>query len=256
MTLIYISKLSVQLFGSALCVLMRVIPQRYRFGFAVAIARLFPHGLRHTLSFRMERMPGVSSAREAILSIIIEAMDCRRIRYDPTMTATGIELIHGAVRERQGVLLVGTHANGVLVRAALRLLHDEQAPLTVISLRDQYAVCGTGLTLPAIHPSGSFMIRVRTQLRKAQIVCGLIDTFNRCPKRPLELRAANGSIWGNDSLIRLALACNAKIIFGATHLSRNGSLVVTFKAAAEAQTPEDYWHQLAAFFQQHISVNT
>jgi hypothetical protein len=198
-------------------------------------------------------MPGVSSVREAILSIIMEAMDKRRIRFDPVVTVEGFELIREALLEGRGVLLVGTHANGVLSRAAFRLLYDAKLPLRVIALPDSYMVCGAGTSIPSIHPSGTFMIKVRTQLRKAEIVCGLIDDFNQSPKWPLELPARDGSIWANDSLIRLGLACNAQIIFVAARLARDGSLAITFQSASELQTPEACWRQFVSFFEQHMA---
>src|SRR3954463_850314 len=113
MALIYISQLSIRLFGSAVPVLMRVIPQRHRFRAAVVILRMIPPDLRHTLSPRLERRPGMSSMREVILGTILNAMDYGRVRFDPMVTVSGLELIHEALNEHRGVLLVGTHANGV-----------------------------------------------------------------------------------------------------------------------------------------------
>lgn len=253
MTLIYISQLSIRLFSSGVSVLMRVIPQRYRFRAAVGILRMIPHDLRHTLSPRLERRPGISSMREAILGTILTAMDYGRVRFDPMMTVSGLELIHEALDEHRGVLLVGTHANGVLARAALRLLYDANVSLTVISIKDLYPICGAGIVVPAIRPNGNLMVKVRTRLRNAHVVCGMIDAFKPSAQQTLELRGSNGSIWASDSLIRVALACNATIIFAAARLARNGRLVITFQAASEVKTPEDCWHQLIPFFEQHMT---
>jgi hypothetical protein len=253
MSLTHISQLSIRLFGSIISVLMRVIPQQYRFSVAVAVVRLIPHSLRHTLSPRLERRPGVSSMREAVLGTILEAMDYRRIRFDPAVTTSRLELIHEALREGRGVLLVGTHANGGLSRAALRLLYDANVPLTVFSSNEQYPVCGAGIMIPALRPAGSFMIKVRTELRNAHLVGGMIDAFNPSAQRSLELRGSNGSIWVSDSLIKLALACKATIIFASARLAPNGSIDINFQAASEVQTPEDCRHQLVSFFERHMT---
>lgn len=252
MTFRYISQLCVRLFGSAISILMRAIPRQYRFGVAVSFVRLIPHGLRHTLSPRLERRPGISSMREAILGSILEAMDYRRVRFEPVAKASRLELIHEALGEGRGVLLVGTHSNGGLSRAALRLLYDADVPLTVFSSNDQYPICGAGVLIPALRPAGSFMLKVRTELRNAGLVCGMIDAFNPSAQRKLEVRGGSGSIWVTDSLIKLALACGATIIFTSARLGRNGSIDINFQAASEVKTTEDCIHQLVSFFEQHL----
>jgi hypothetical protein len=255
MTLSYISQLSLRLFSNVICVLMRVIPQRHRFGAAVAIVRLLPHNLRHTWSPRLERRPGVSSMREALLGVILEAMDYRKIRFEPVVATSLLELIQESISERRGVLLVGIHSNGGLSRAALRLLHDANVPLRVFSSNEEYPVCGAGLMIPALSPNGSFLLKVRTEFRNAHLVCGMIDAFNPSAQRALELRGRNGSIWVTDSLIRLALACEAKIIFVAGRLARDGSILINSQPALEVKTPEDCRQQLVSFFERHMTNN-
>jgi len=253
MKLVYISQLSARLFAGAVSVLMRVIPRRYRFGAAVALVRLIPHDLRHTLSPRLERRPGVSSLREAILGKILEAMDYSKVRFDPVVTAPRLGLIQEALCERRGVLLVGIHSNGVLSRAALRLLHDKNVPLRVLSINDQYPICGAGVLVPALSTNGSFMIKVRTELRNARLVCGMVDAFNPSTQQSFEVRGSSGSIWVSDSLIKLALACRATIIFAAASLGRNGSIDIRFQAASEVETPEDCRQQLVSLFERHMT---
>ena len=249
----FFGKFCLEIFGSVVSVLMRAIPRSYRFGVAVGIVRTIPQALRHTLSPQLERRPGVSSLREVILGAMLEAMDDRRIRFDPLIIGSGFESIHEALREHRGVLLIGTHANGSLVRAAMRPIYDAGVPLTVIAISDRYPICGAGLAIPAIRPVQNFMIKVRTQLRDAHVVCGMIDAFQQSPQRAHELRATDGSIWVSDSLLRLAMACKATIVFAAARLERNSELTITLQAALEVQSPDDCRRQFILFFERHMT---
>jgi lauroyl/myristoyl acyltransferase len=188
-----------------------------------------------------------------ILGAIFEAMDDRGIRFDPLIFVSGLDVVHETLREQRGVLLIGTHSNGGLMRAVLRPLYDAGVPATPIAITAQYPICGAGLAIPAIRPLPAFMLRVLTLLRDGHVVCGMLDAFQQSPQRTLELRAGGGSIWVNDSLIRLAFACKAKIVFAAARLDRNSHLSITLRAASELQSPDDCRREFISFFEQHMT---
>jgi len=249
----FFGKFCIRILGSVVSMLMRAIPRRYRFGVAVRMVRTIPESLRHTLSPQFERRPGISSVREVILGTMFEVMDDRRIRFDPLISLSGFEVIHETLREHRGILLIGTHSNGGLMRAILRPLYEAGVPATPIAIADLYPICGAGVAIPAIRPVPTFMIRVLTLLRDGQLVCGMLDAFQQSPQRTLELRVRGGSIWISDSLIRLALACKATIVFAAARLEDDSSLAITLQAASEVQSPEDCRRQFISFFERHMT---
>src|SRR5216117_2227514 len=109
-----IGRFCLRIFEILVSLLMRAAPQKYRFRLAVGLVRIIPEHLRHTISPQLERRPGISSLQEAMLGAILEAMDNRGIRFDPVIIGSGFELVYEAMLEHRGVLLIGTHANGVL----------------------------------------------------------------------------------------------------------------------------------------------
>jgi hypothetical protein len=180
-------------------------------------------------------------------------MDDRSIRFDQQIEVAGFEPIHEALRDHRGVLVIGTHANGILTRAAMRALHDARAPLTVIAITDRYPIFGAGVQITAIRPVPNFMIKVRTLLRNAQVVCGMLDVYQRSPGHTFELRAGGGSIWISDALIRLAWACKATIVFAAARLEPTTKILITFQAASEVNSPDDCRREFISFFERHMT---
>jgi hypothetical protein len=81
----------------------------------------------------------------------------------------------------------------------------------------------------------------------------MLDAFQQSPQRTFDLRAKGGSIWISDSLIRLALACKATIVFAAARLERNSNLAITLQAASEVQSPDDCRRQFISFFEEHMT---
>ena len=231
--------------------LMRFVPRARRFPLSVQVASAFPP-LRQTRSGSLARIPNIHSVRERVLSAILDAMDSAGVGYEPLWKGPGIQAIQAPLADGRGVLLVGMHGNAGLSRLLLRSLYDARIPSTVVSLMDPHPVCGAAVAAAAIRPERNFMLAVRTKLRRGEVVCAMMDSFEPKGEGSVELRVAGGTIWIADALFHLAAACNAAVVFVGARLSHDGSLLVHLVPSSDSSDVAGTRTELLSHIRQHI----
>lgn len=241
------------LFYRTAAAILRLVPMHRRYRAALAVARLFPRDRRHTRSPSLKRRPGASSLREMVLGTLLEAMDFCSVGYEPAIVLTGSGPMQAALRAGRGVLYAATHANGGLARLAVRVFHDWNVGLAPVTLGARCAVPGKALLIPSIRRDPHFMVAVRTRLRNGELVCALLDAYERTEQRPVEIRAAGGSLWVSDSLLRLAVACGAAIVFAAASLDDDGTIRVTIETLPDDADAERSRSEFVAYIERHMA---
>jgi lauroyl/myristoyl acyltransferase len=228
---------------------MRLVPRHRRFAAAVYLSTLLEPIIRRTRQYRLqERAYKVDSAAEISLYFVLYAMTKHGVTFDTHVEVTNYPALREAVEAGTGVLLIAPHT--MLLHLLFRRLHEDGfAPVGLTSENDTRLV-GTAVPAETLQPSSTFLLNVRTQLRRRRLVCGMPDRAEHHRDRTVELETAKGRIIFAPALIRLAARAGARVLFAEVHLDR-GRAIATI-AAPEGETSIDVAAAFMRFVQAHV----
>lgn len=233
---------------------MWTVPRRYRFSAASMLARISIPVLKRTSWYRAKRQIRVDGAGEISLYCALEMISNSGALFDPLLEVEGAELLRDAMKRGRGVLIVSPHM--LLYQLVFRYLYDIGYSPTVVSTAPRVHIYGTGLTLPATRPSPTFMIRLRSVLRGGGVVCAMVDGKHASAQSLIEFSTVEGPMYISDALLRLALRCNARILFISlrTHERRRVLLNIAAPDTSSGLTVESAAKDCVAFIQAHVAA--
>lgn len=236
----------------ALALALRAAPRRHRFAAARLLARAAAPLARRTPGYDEKRRLGIDGPGEITLHHALSVMAHSGALFDLELEIDGAEHLDAALAAGRGVLVVAPHA--LLSLSLFRYLYDAGRVPAVVSAAPFEHIYGTRLVVPAVRPSPTFMIRVRSLLRAGGTVCAMIDQEPPGKPRATEFATPGGIVRVSDSLIRLALRCGAEVVFHAARLDRRRGLVLSFAAPRPAAraSAEAITQDFVAFVSSHV----
>jgi lauroyl/myristoyl acyltransferase len=245
------------LLSRALALGLWTVPRRYRFSAAALLARVLTPLVRRTSWYRAKRQQRIDSASEIALYYVLEMMTNSGALFDPVLHVEGADVLNQALKKGRGVLIVGLHA--LLSQLIFRYLYDKGNVPTIVSTAPSAHIYGTRLVATTIQPTPVFMIRLRSILRNGGMVCAMVDGEHSTKRKLIEFDTAEGTMYISDALIRLALRCDASVLFTSVRVDARRGVLLTIAAPATSTglTVESITEDCAAFIQAHVgqSVN-
>ena len=239
------------LVSRALALALWAVPRRHRFSAAALLGRFSTPVVRRTPWYRAQRRNRIDGAGEISLYHALEVLTNSGALFDPALRVEGAEVLDDALRRGRGVLVVSPHAR--LSQLIFRILYDRGHVPTVVSAAPSAHVYGTRLLIRTIQPSPTFMIPLRSVLRRGGVVCAMVDGKRAAGQRLIEFATAEGQMYISDALIRLALRCEASVVFVSVRLDRRRGVVLTIAgpAASRGLTAAPVANDGAAFIHAH-----
>lgn len=210
---------------------MRLVPRRYRFDTAFALARAAVPLFRRTQAYREQERIGFDGPHEIALHFVLNALTRKGTQFDPLIDVKGFEEFERAYAAGRGVLVIGPHA--ALTLLMIRLFHDRGLDPVVVSPDPRMRVGGTNVTARTVQPSPTFLVRTRSHLRRGALVCAMPDRAEHHGARTVEFATANGRVIVATALTQVAARCGAEVVFTEVHVEGRG-LVGTIAAPSGA----------------------
>lgn len=241
------------LLSRALALQMWAVPRRYRFRAAALLAGVLTPLVRRTSWYRAQRQHRIDGANEIALYYVLEIMTNSGALFDPVLDVEGAEALEEALKKREGVLIVGLHA--LLSQLIFRYLYDTGYVPTIVSAAPSAHIYGTRLVVRAIQPAPAYMIRLRSVLRDGGMVCAMVDGEHRTGRELVKFVTAEGPMYISDALIRLALRCNASVLFTSVRVDQRRGVLLTIAAPSTSTglTVESVTEDFVAFIQAHVA---
>jgi lauroyl/myristoyl acyltransferase len=211
---------SFHLAGLCFSAAMRLVPRRRRFGAAMLIARAASPLVRRTEAFQEQRRGNVDGVGEIALHLVLNTLTKNGTGFDPVIDIKGYEEFARAVAAGKGVLLISPHT--VLSLLMVRFLYDAGHDPVTIAADPQMRVSGTTLTAHTLQPSPTFLVAIRTLLRRGGLVCGMPDRGEAREGRTVEFATVNGPVILAPALIQVAARCGAQVVFLEVHAGERG----------------------------------
>src|SRR6476620_5535435 len=95
----------------------------------------------------------------------------------------------------------------------VRFFYDEGFDPIVITPDERLRVAGTKVTAQTVQPSRMFLIRLRSRLRRGELVCGMPDRGEHHMRRTIEFATAAGQVILAPAIIQVAARCDAEVLF-------------------------------------------
>jgi len=178
--------------------------------------------------YRVYGSLGIDGADEIALHYALNIMSSSGLLFDLEMKIEGAEILREALLKSNGTLIVAPHA--LLVLSLFRYLHDRGCFPTIVSAAPFVHIYGKRLVTRALPPSSSLFIRLRTVLRRGDVVCAMIDEAPRNSARTIQFPTSTRPIYISDGLIKLARRCDAGVIFTSARLDERQNIVLRFEA--------------------------
>lgn len=198
---------------------MLLVPRRMRYGMTRRLSHMLLPFWRHRLAtgkWHVER------DEEFAFGWALQLLDRFDVRFDPWVRMEGHELLKEAVEGGRGTLLVGTHAS--LTRLYMRALADAGYEFQLVAIEASFRIPGTERAITTIERSRNVLLRIRSALRRGEIVCALIDQRDSEARHATTFRTKFGEFHMVDTLFAVATACRAPTLFVMCTLDRHGAV--------------------------------
>jgi hypothetical protein len=212
-----------------------ILPKKKRFAAARRIALMIAPLLKRTPYFP-RRPSKLDGPREESLRMMVRTMTRARVEFDPDVDIVGKELVAGPP-----VLIVSAHF--LLNGAMTRWMIDSGRRLTMTLAGPREPMYYFGTTVPRdYHYAGPLLfLHMRRTLAEGGI--GFVIAEESEPHENwLEVETAAGHRYVSPAVFTFAARTHTPIVFGATYLSPEGRVTVTYEqprsTTAEAMTEE------------------
>jgi lauroyl/myristoyl acyltransferase len=243
--------------GRVVALSLGLLPRHLRYSVSVTLARLIAPTL-HLMSFdrRLRRFCAekkilmIDTIQERALYLFLTAITNQGARFDPICRIEALDLLDAALCQRRGVLLIGPHA---MLNALLhRYLYDRSCLFNVLSAAE-HAYLGTDQRIPCIDPSDKPLLRIRSLFKKNGRVFAMVDRTDWWERRVSVFESETGRLPVSVALIRLALSCQAEILFSTAHLDCHGDVVVKIsKPSSNEWTAESIAREFWMFVESNV----
>lgn len=215
--------------GRAAAVCFTPVPRRFRYRAAVAFARLIEPLIARTNLWAQRRLHRNDDVRETSLEIVLQTLTRHDIEFDPVIRVEGIDAL-AAVRDRPTLMITPHMMLGTMV---IRFLDDHAIEPVIITADAQQRILGTRrLVRSLIAPSSTLLIDLRRHLVNGEVVCAMIDRGSldeaEGERRNTPFEANGETLLISEAPVRIAMRCNARIIFFAGQLDARREVVLRF----------------------------
>lgn len=236
--------------GRMLCVAMRLVPRRYRFTAAARLAGLLVPVLRRTRLHEGLRYMRVNSDRDLTLNLLLTSMTASGTPFDLALDIEGEQILRDALASGRGTVIVAPHA--LLSLLILRYLHDQGHAPTIVGSKKGIPLAGTPLVAPTVPNTPHVLVVLRSRLRAGGIVCAMVDRLLSKGKKTLAFESPVGQIRVSEAIFRLAVRCDAQVLFTATRAEKRGvRLTIAAPRPASAGSADAITADFISFVQAH-----
>ena len=111
--------------------------------------------------------------------------------------------------------MIGHHA--ALTLLMVRFLYDKGLDPIVVTPDQCMRVGGRKDTVRTVQPSATFLVKIRTRLRRGEIVCAMPDRAEPHGERTFDFDIPGGRLIVAPAMIQIAARCGAEVIFAEVH---------------------------------------
>lgn len=233
---------------------MRLVPYRYRFNLAVRLAGILAIPLRRTAVVGgLRAYLRVNSERDLCVHLLLRCMTASGTAFDLPLNLEGEEILDAALASGRGTVIVAPHA--LLSLLILRYLHDRGHTPTVIAGHATMPLAGTRAEIQTVPPTATVLVVARSRLRQGGIVCAMADRLKSTGKKTHAFDSPVGQLRVSDSIFRLAVRCDAQVLFTAARAEKRGvRLTVAAPRAASAGCAQAIVGDFIGFVQAHVAA--
>jgi hypothetical protein len=206
--------------GKLVALALRGLPRRDRFRAAVSLAHAIEPVIRRTGAYRTRRLHGTDTLRDTSLELILMVLTRYGTAFDPVLAVTGEDHLTGP----QGgpTLIIGPHT--MLSTLFVRYLEDRGYAPLIITPESDFRVAGTPNPARVLTPTPALLFKARRHFKNGGTIAGMIDR-GAAERRTVQLSAGGTPLLVSAALLRLALRHQARVIFIATKLAADGTIV-------------------------------
>jgi hypothetical protein len=239
--------------ASEMCfaLLMRIVAQRNRFDAALRLTRAAVPVLRRTKAYREQEIKKFHGPREIALHLILNALSKNGTAFNPKFEVNGFHNVAQAHARGKGVLVIGHHA--ALTVLMVRLFWDKGLAPIVITPDDRLRVPGKLLAARTIQPSVMFLVKLRTQLRHGELVCGMPDRAEHHAGRTVEFASVAGQVIFAPAIIQVAARCGAEVLFTEVHIEGRRLVATIVAPPPNSTTAQAITEDFVSFVQEQTA---
>ncbi|HYD53700.1 MAG TPA: hypothetical protein VEA99_13780, partial [Gemmatimonadaceae bacterium] len=171
------------------------------------------------------------------------------VTYDVPFVLHGVEALEEAMRSPTGGLVVGTHAR--LSLTVPRAMEELGYRFHIVAVDARLPIAGAGHPARTIPVAGPMLLRVRTVLRRGEVVCAMLDRVRRLERRTTTTVTAFGPVQVVDPLLHVGAACRARVVFVMSAADARGRVHAWFTAAPAHARPDALARQFAEVMMGH-----
>ena len=181
--------------------------------------------------------------RETSLDLVLMILTRYGTTFDPILRIEGSEHLP---EPGDPTFLAGAHV--MLSTIFLRYLDDVGHDPLIIAADPAMRICGTTKSVRVLPPSPRLLFEVRRHLQEGHLVGAMIDRGE--PERRNQIfNTGDRTLRISSALVRLAIRCQARIVFIAARLGGQSEIVISLDAPTPAMNTDDVLVSFADFLQ-------
>jgi hypothetical protein len=198
----------------------RALPTSTRFPAAVRVARSLEPLVRRTRAYADRAKLQTDDSRETSLDLLLMMLTRHGTTFRPELRVDGVENLPPP--GTRPILVVSPHT--MLSMLFLRYLEDEGYAPVVIAEYPGLRIPGTREPARMLSQSPSLLFRVRRLLEERQTIATMIDRDGP-RRRHATVSSRDGQLFISEACLRLALRCQAQVVFLATRMDDESNIV-------------------------------
>ena len=189
---------------------------------------------------------GIEGREEIALDLILMMLDRHGTKFDPDIVLSGDAYAKETLLTNVPVLLTGAHT--MLSMIILRVLLDAGRESVTVSVAP-ILIAGAQQYARIVNPGPSTLLQVRSLLRQGLIVGALVDREDPEERHVVHVDTAGCTLHINVSLLRVAAAVNARVLFLGTRIDEQDRVVIHLEVA-KSTTAEGVLEELIEYLQE------
>lgn len=207
-----------------------------RFGAVVRLSAALTPLARARAARAPRARRGWTTLREELVWAGLALLDERRIEYDLGLELRGAEHLPARGSAARGTLIVTVH--GALNRLLTRVMHDRGGAWHAVADAPRIGVPGTHGEICTLRSAPTFLLRARGALRRGETIAAMIDRPDLGERATVRVVAPGGPLTISTALVRLALQCDANIVFWYAGVDERGMAVGVLSPPRDLGDPD------------------
>lgn len=192
---------------------------------------------------------------DTAFAMVLRAMDRLDVGFDLQFRVEGEPLLDAALGHASGTLMIGTHAWTTTL--ITRALYDAGIDFHVVASGPRYHIPGTPQWVDTIEATPYMLVRVRSALRRGEVVFALLDRGAPQTSRTTRIDTALGEVHIAEAILRIAATSGTPTIFMMSSMSDDGTVHVCYsapRAGANATASELMRDFSSAIIDHHVAL--